>query len=180
MALVLRAARFAGFTLLGILLLEVLLHAGAWILGATGRDIKTSWSSDQLRVLCVGDSHTYGLYLDRIDSYPAQLQEVWNQGHLSEPIETLNAGFPGMNSTRLKRDLPGILKSLNPDIVIVLIGANDFWTVPLGDKKPDATIGVLEYGRRNSRVLRLVYAIRGAFAAAYLDEPEVRFEAEAL
>ncbi len=165
-------ARVAGFMLQALVLLEALLQAGAWLVSATGRDLPSGWLTGRQRVLCVGDFHTYGLYLDRDEADPAQLQTLWNGGEHATLIETLNLGFPGTNSSRWKRDLPELLEILQPDVVIALVGANDFWTVPVGEEQASAPGGATAWLKRSSRVIRLLYAFRGAFGAADL---EVRF-----
>ena len=38
----------------------------------------TRFATAGKRILTVGDSHTYGLYLERHQAYPAQLQQQWD------------------------------------------------------------------------------------------------------
>ena len=47
----------------------------------------------------MGDSNTYGLYLDKKDAYPKQLETIWNATHKNNPIEVINLGYPGSNSS---------------------------------------------------------------------------------
>jgi lysophospholipase L1-like esterase len=42
----------------------------------------------------------------------------------------LNLGTPGLNSSKLRQQLPGILTSLRPDLLMVMVGVNDLWTAP--------------------------------------------------
>lgn len=43
--------------------------------------------------------------------------------------------IPGTNSSRVVRDSPRILEAFDPDLAIVMVGVNDFWTQPfeIGD-----------------------------------------------
>ena len=56
-------------------------------------------------MLCIGDSNTYGLWLERSQAYPQQLETLWNERNESPKLEVLNLGFPGTNSSRIVRDL---------------------------------------------------------------------------
>jgi len=116
-------------------------------------------------VLCLGDSNTYGLYLrDRAQAYPQQFEHLWNAQADGHPIEVLNLGYPGTNSSRLRRDLPRMLETFRPAVVIVMVGSNDYWTaaVPPGEP-PELLARVGQFIERNSRVYQLVYMLRRAF-----------------
>ena len=63
-----RVALVAGGFVLGLLLLEAALQVGAFVVHATGRELPAAWVSGRFRVLCIGDSNTYGLWLDRSDA----------------------------------------------------------------------------------------------------------------
>ena len=76
-----------------VVLLEVVLQLGALALRATGREMPAGWLTGDRRILCLGDSNTYGLYLDRSEAYPKQLEALWNQSG-SPRVEILNHGFP--------------------------------------------------------------------------------------
>jgi lysophospholipase L1-like esterase len=104
------------------------------------------------RILCVGDSNTYGLFLDEKESYPAQLQQL-----LGDAVHVVNMGYPGMNSSRLGATLPAMLDAIRPETVLIMIGANDFWTAP-----PTAAGGGESWSSwlsRHSRVYRLLFML---------------------
>lgn len=116
------------------------------------------------RVLCLGDSSTYGLYLaDRADAYPQQLEKLWNARGMLPQIEVLNAGYPGTNSSRLRQNFRPMLEAVRPDVVIVMIGANDYWTVRVSADASRAWTTVLwDFVRQHSRLYRLIFmAVRG-------------------
>lgn len=160
-----RIALIALGVALGIAVLEVALQLGALALWATGRSMPVSWVGGRRRVLCLGDSNTYGLYLaDRADAYPQQLERLWNAAPERSPIEVLNLGYPGTNSSQLTHDLPRMLETMRPDMVIIMVGANDYLTVPVpaGD---EAGMGAsaTQLVERYSRVYQLIYMLRRAF-----------------
>ena len=117
------------------------------------------------RVLCVGDSNTYGLRLaDRNDAYPQQLERLWNSAPERQPIEILNLGYPGTNSSKLVHDLPRMLDTLRPDVVIIMVGANDYWTAPVTESdEVGAHSRVALLTERYSRLFQLMYMIGRAF-----------------
>ena len=112
---------------LGIALLEGVLQAAAAWNGWSLRPTGTGRADAARRILAVGDSNTFGLYLRREEAYPAQLAK-----RLPDASVT-NAGDPGMNSSRVRAILPSLLAETKPTDVLILVGVNDIWTVPEGD-----------------------------------------------
>ena len=158
---------------LSLLLIEALLQVGALYTGATGPGETVSWLTKGERVLCLGDSNTYGFYLKRPEAYPQILQDLWNAVPGAHPIEVLNLGMPGSNSSRIRKNFSRIVRTFLPDVVLVMIGANDNWTVPVPLEESKEKEGDLRYSLwRRSRVFRLLYMIRRAIQH---DEVEVSF-----
>jgi lysophospholipase L1-like esterase len=147
---------------LGVCVLEAGLQAAALAVRLTGQQLPTTWLTGRQRILCLGDSNTYGLYLtDRAAAYPQQLERLWNAAGATPRIEVLNLGYPGTNSSRLRRDLPRMLETFRPDVVIIMVGSNDYWTAPVADEA-GATAGIAPFIQRHSRVYQLVYMLRRA------------------
>jgi len=138
----------------GVLLLEAGLQAAALVVRATGRELPTGWSTGHHRVLCLGDSNTYGLWLDRPEAYPARLEELWNEGGASPSLEVLNLGVPGMSASRVARDLPRILQTFEPDRLLVMLGVNDYWTRRVDEPAPEAPRR--SFLERHSRVYKRI------------------------
>ncbi len=86
----------------------------------------TNMSAD--RILCVGDSFTYGIGSRKPveDSYPAQLQLA-----LGPDVTVINEGWPGANSSMVRAYLPKWLNAYRPRIVLALVGVNNNYN-PLG------------------------------------------------
>lgn len=80
------------------------------------------------KVLCIGDSVTYGLGVPEEDSCPRLL------GRLAEgngaDWKIVNAGIPGQNSAEVLLRLPHLLRQHQPEHVILLVGWNDQWAKP--------------------------------------------------
>lgn len=76
------------------------------------------------RILCVGASSTYGLYVARdADTWPARLEaRLEGAGHA---VEVLNAGTPSWDVRASQTNLELRLYALRPDVIVVLHGYND-------------------------------------------------------
>jgi lysophospholipase L1-like esterase len=126
------AAVFFGI-LIALLLLEGTLQALAYVTLRRAREEQRPASErarafSGRRVLCVGDSYTYGIGAkNRQASYPARLEEHLRAAGGDGWI-VVNEGWPSRNSQELNDLLPSILQEYDPDWVVVLIGINDRWS----------------------------------------------------
>lgn len=156
--------------LLGLLGLELGLQGAAWIVQRrTGGELPTSWVTGHLRILCLGDSNTYGAVVPRDKTWPKQLETLWNESGRSPRIEVLNLGVPGTNSSRVVRDLPRLLEILRPDLTLIMVGVNDFWTVPFPLDDARGQAGPWDLVKRHSRIHRLYYLVSRGKAADDLE-----------
>jgi lysophospholipase L1-like esterase len=151
----------AALILLGLVLalavLEAGLQASSWLLRSTTERPEASWSADSVRVLCLGDSNTFGLWIERDQAYPQQLEVLWNQSMSPPTLDAVNFGYPGTSSSMLLRDLDTILDTFMPDIVVMMVGVNDFWTGAV-----DVTDEPVPFWKRHSRLYRLYLILRAA------------------
>jgi len=83
------------------------------------------WSGDSYRILCIGDSNTYGLYLPAADAWPAQLQRRLDAELGAGHAQVISLAFPGSPSSRLAENIHSMMRSFEPDLVIALAGMND-------------------------------------------------------
>ncbi|MBZ0252415.1 MAG: hypothetical protein K8I02_03660, partial [Candidatus Methylomirabilis sp.] len=79
----------------------------------------------RLRILAVGDSHTFGLDVGNSSAYPARLQRRLNRNAGEKRFEVVNAGVPGYSSRQGLIYLTRELGRLSPDMVILQFGSND-------------------------------------------------------
>jgi lysophospholipase L1-like esterase len=155
---------------LSVVLLELGLRGAAWyVQRQTRSDLPVAWLTGNLRILCLGDSVTYGILVPREQSYPAQLEALWNERVASPKVEVLNLGFPGTNSSRLVRELPRLLDTFSPDITLLMVGVNDFWTVPLPLDEASADRPRQGWLERNSRIYKLYHLLRRGLVGRELE-----------
>ena len=112
------------------LLLESALHLTGFALKRlTSRASDATKEAGAFRILCIGDSNTYGAGVERHEAYPAQLERALTEAHPIRNFEVLNLGVPGSNSSQVLHRLPTYVSHYRPDLLIVLTGVNDFWNV---------------------------------------------------
>jgi lysophospholipase L1-like esterase len=163
-----------------LLVAEAGLQIAAFFMQRSVREgMPVAWLTGNVRVLCLGDSNTYGIWVERSQAYPQQLEREWNERTDSPKLEVLNLGVPGTNSSRLVSALPELLEAFAPDILIVMVGANDFWTLPVAledapEKQPQAS-----FWKRHSLLYRLYYLLqrrRVANAPEFLRDPDATLD----
>ncbi|MBI3819310.1 MAG: hypothetical protein HY286_11505 [Planctomycetes bacterium] len=109
----------------GLILLELALRlAGFVYLQINSRPAETNASH---AILCLGDSHTFGIWLKSDDAYPARLQKHIRDNKSNDAISVVNRGVPGMASADVLARLRECLHARTWDAVIVCVGANDRW-----------------------------------------------------
>ncbi|NOZ63826.1 MAG: hypothetical protein GXO71_02590 [Caldiserica bacterium] len=80
-------------------------------------------------VVCLGDSLTSGVGASAGENYPSQLSKILN-------IKIKNAGIAGDTTSLALRRLDEDVIYKNPDLVIILLGGNDFiHRVPLNETR---------------------------------------------
>lgn len=159
------AARFLSLLLgivLSVIIFELLLKLASAGLHATGYRADTLEHEGGRVVLCVGDSYTYGTSVSHSGTYPAQLEEHLNRYDPGGRYRVVNQGVPGMNSAQAVAALPIWLDELDPDAVVVWIGANNWFnrTGSDGELPSREEDGLASRLIKRSRLLRLVQMIR--------------------
>jgi tetratricopeptide (TPR) repeat protein len=116
--------------LLSLLTAEVALRVS----GYAHSIVRNTYSSEanlskhSTRILCLGDSFTWGLGALPEKSYPAQLKELFAE-NCNKPIEVYNAGVPGFNSSLVLKELNKNIKKYNPNFIVIMIGSNNTWNL---------------------------------------------------
>jgi lysophospholipase L1-like esterase len=88
------------------------------------------------RILAFGDSMTAGTTSPPLpstflitpgipQSYPYKLQEMLTARYTDQSITVANAGYPGWRATALYDELMEVASATNPEVVLMMAGAND-------------------------------------------------------
>lgn len=114
-------------------------------LGMRGREVPIKRSKGVYRILCVGDSNTFGLYSGEDATWPEVLRQQLKKDGLE--VEVLNSGCPGWSTADIARFLKDkALDKVAPDMVLHMFCGND----PYDIKDVEATDG--KYARLAKRV----------------------------
>ena len=106
--------------------------------GFRGEEIVKPKPDDICRIICLGDSCTYGLLIKNDkDVYPKVLEAILNEkGIIKKKVEVINAGVSGYSSYQGLQLLKGPIIDLQPDIITIQYGLNDFiWANKYSDKE---------------------------------------------
>lgn len=87
-------------------------------IGLRNKDVSISKSEGTYRILCFGDSWTFGWGVDIENSYPMQLEEyLKREGYTN--IEVINCGRGGQYTSTYKKFMQKVVPILKPDLVLV-------------------------------------------------------------
>ena len=83
------------------------------------------------RVVCMGESSTFGYHNADNETYPFLLQRRFMQDHL--PVQVMNAGFPYYNSGSILSLYRAEIPQFRPDLITFYAGYNDTsWPMHVG------------------------------------------------
>ena len=116
-------AALLGGAVISVLMLEIGLQLGSRF--ASGREGFFEDDAD-IRIMAVGDSHTYGALIPAAQSYPAHLKAFLDRVQRGR-YSVVNLGLPGMSTTQVLNRLPDNVDRYRPDVVIIWCGVNNGW-----------------------------------------------------
>ncbi|MDP8254568.1 MAG: SGNH/GDSL hydrolase family protein [Candidatus Alcyoniella australis] len=99
-------------------------------LGMRDRERSMAKQPGAFRIVCVGDSHTMGLGVEREEAFPARLEhEFALAGH--PEVEVWNAGVAGYNMFDYPPYLEKRILPLKPDLIVLQVCGNDAQRISL-------------------------------------------------
>lgn len=151
------------------------------LLGLRGAEIPPRKAPGEIRVVCAGDSVTFGLGLADGQTYPDRLQARLRDDVrlLGRQVHVLNAGTPGYGSVQGLR-LVRRLVPIRPDVVVWWFGMNDSKPSAVRDADLELPGPVARAVSQTVGGLRIVRAVRGLGAARETEGtrvPPLDFEA---
>ena len=107
-------------------------------LGYRNEDFPLDRPKSTTRIVCFGDSSTFGIGTPQKDTWPAQLESALNSdadflrtqllpASPDSRVEVVNASAPGYTSYQILRRMRRELPLLDPDVVFITCANNDFW-----------------------------------------------------
>jgi lysophospholipase L1-like esterase len=84
------------------------------------------------RIVAIGGSTTYGVYVSDAETWPALLQR-----ELGERVEVINAGIPAASTVEHIHLLATIIPELKPDVILLHVGLNDVRSMHVRGLAPD-------------------------------------------
>jgi lysophospholipase L1-like esterase len=127
-------------------------------LGLRAGEVADPKPQDVYRVLCLGDSCTFGSGAGQDQTYPAQLEQQFRSILRDRKVEVVNAGVPGYSSHQGLQFLKGRGLALEPDAVVIAFGYNDCGDAGPGPKRSfrrDLLLTDREYAARKRSWARL-------------------------
>ena len=80
---------------------------------------------DTYRVICIGDSSTFGWDVKADRAFPKILETMIPERLSGRQVEVLNCGIPGYSSHQGRIFLEQVIWDLHPDFLVVAFGRND-------------------------------------------------------
>lgn len=157
-------------------------------LGLRNREIRTPKPSGVFRVLCLGDSQTFGNAVDQDKTYSAQLEVLLSERSQGTSVEVVNAGVQVYDTVQQVDLFERLAPTVSPDVVTIGFYLNDIGEVLRTDKLVKVTDDTGEFRRegfikrftpyrliyllKRSRLVTLVYWRVRMLAAAGHDNPQ--------
>jgi len=105
-------------------------------MGFRDNEFEKEKGANELRVITLGDSCTFGDGVANWDTYAKNLEKSLRKVLPDKKVTVINAGVPGYTSYQARTYLELELLALKPDLVTLYVGFND--NVPASNSIPDA------------------------------------------
>ncbi|MEO8602559.1 MAG: SGNH/GDSL hydrolase family protein [bacterium] len=144
--------------------------------GFRGSPFDTAKAPGVFRIVCLGDSSTFGFNVEESDSYPAVLQRLLDESHPGR-FEVINLGVPGYSGRQGLELLRRQALALSPDLVTFGFGTNDrFFPAPMTDdalmRFQDSPTGAALYTARALLDRSYVYRLLKRMVDSALPRPK--------
>ena len=120
--------------LMGLFTILILLEAGLRIVsyGYQNSRVVLDWSvihkqKNSFVMLCLGNSYTFGVGSPLGESYPDQLQRLFNARTELKNVTVINGGVGSQNTAQLLDRLETNINNTKPDLIILQTGQPNWW-----------------------------------------------------
>ena len=118
------------------------------------RDKEINRNSDELLILCLGDSSTYGWFINENDTYPRILENILSK-KMNLNCRVVNAGIPGYTTRQTLLFLKKVGINLEPDLVIMKAGHNERRLVYISERGSIQKKGLIKALHRYLKYLNI-------------------------
>jgi lysophospholipase L1-like esterase len=102
-------------------------------LGFRGPEFQAAKPEGVFRIICMGESSTFGYRNSDVGTYPFQLESLFRQHAGAQKVEVINAGFPYYNTGSILSLLREELLNYGPDVFTLYSAHNDVgWPLKAG------------------------------------------------
>jgi lysophospholipase L1-like esterase len=129
-------------------------------LGFRGTEFNREKDPSVFRIVCLGDSWTFGANVDQQDSYPQRLSALLKQQYPQADFEVLNLGVFAYSSYQGLLLLKKEIGRLQPDILLIGFGMNDSSVAGYRDKDTSTQAKPQTVGKKVRGILESVELLR--------------------
>ncbi len=158
---------------------EQKMHYRTNSLGIRNKEISRDKPAGVLRLLAIGDSFVYGYGLPEEALVTVKIEQALNE-KLARPVEVINSGIVGFNTTDQYKQLKRLGDIYDPELVIVFFFTDDVLerVKPAGENKPriqtaDWKQNAKEALRNHSRFFAWLYSLYKSKGASKIGVPRV-------
>jgi lysophospholipase L1-like esterase len=141
---------FVGISIIAILELTLFL-SGRYLLWQ--RRV-TRGEPKAIHIVCVGDSHTFGVGTSILYSYPAQLERLLTLNNHKQKFFVMNLGIPGASTKRQAQEIESFFNTNKAEIVLLLTGRNNDFEIIKGQNP--SFLSNIKYGLENLRSFKFL------------------------
>jgi lysophospholipase L1-like esterase len=123
-------------------------------IGLRGDDFFPQKEKDWNKILCLGDSCTFGLGIDYDKTYPYLLEQKLRQTNPDQKYRVINGGVPAYTSFQGLRYLQQNLDLISPKYVTLYFGNHEYVKTPVNEdiKQPAPKIAMINNFLGKSRI----------------------------
>lgn len=108
-------------------------------MGLRGAEVAQPKPTSRTRIVCFGDSITFGYGVGDEETYPF----LMGRALADSGVEVVNAGVTGYTSHQVRRLAARLLPQIQADVVLIMIGWNDGNRRPVDDREYDRRLHLL-------------------------------------
>jgi lysophospholipase L1-like esterase len=124
--------------------------------GFRNREISREKPSSVFRIICLGDSWTFGVNVDQDQAYPQQLEALLRREYPDRRFEVVNLGVMGYSSFQGLELLKRYAIFLDPDLLISGFGMNDASVAGYRDRDMPGTGQEKTTGERATSIIERI------------------------